>query len=207
MDSTNGSGAEPGGAAGKWVFMKSTRAVSVLALAVASSLSFAAHAEWSKVAKKPSEASFHAEGPGGFKLEGKTEAVALRHDKEDLVFAVDLKQLLTGIKLRDKHMRDKYLHVDKFPEATLRVPLAGVTMPAPGARAKSGMKGIFTVHGVSKEIPFSYGIACDAAGICEVDGEVSIDINDYGIETPAYMGMSVYPTMTVKTRLFLSEKS
>ena len=67
-------------------------------------------------------AGFHGRGPGGFSLEGKTHQLKVEDDGSVVKFTVPLASLETGIGLRDRHMREKYLQVDKYPDAVLELP-------------------------------------------------------------------------------------
>ena len=77
-------------------------------------------------------AGFHARGPGGFGLDGKTNQLRIEDDGTTLKITVPLAGLQTGIGLRDKHMREKYLQVDKFPDAVLELPWSAVKLPENG---------------------------------------------------------------------------
>ena len=127
-------------------------------------------------------------------MEGKTKAVDVKDDGKNLTVTVGLKDLDTGIGLRDSHMRDKYIEVAKFPDAVLVVPLANLKESADGAEAEG--KGTFTVHGVSKDISFKYKATCKA-GTCDVEGTAGVNIKDHGINVPSYMGITVKPDITV----------
>jgi len=150
----------------------------------------AALAGWTKSGE--GGASFIGTGPAGFKMEGKTKAVDVKDDGKNLTVTVGLKELDTGIGLRDSHMRDKYIEVAKFPDATLVVPVAG--LKEDGSETES--KGTFTVHGVSKEITFKYKATCKA-GTCDVEGTAGVNIKEHGINVPSYMGITVKPDITV----------
>src|SRR5215472_13064147 len=75
-----------------------------------------------------SSAGFHGRGPGGFSVDGKTNQLRVEDDGTTLKVTVPLASLQTGIGLRDRHMREKYLQVDKFPDAVLQVPWASVKL-------------------------------------------------------------------------------
>lgn len=167
--------------------------------AVVASLSLvagAAFAGWSKTDTK-AQARFNGSGPGGFKIEGTTAAVDVKDpDGKSLTVVVALKDLSTGIALRDSHMRDKYLEVGKFPETTLVVPLSALTIPADGKDGEGDAKGNVTLHGVTKEQAFHYKASCKA-GVCDVTGTLPLNMNDYGIKVPSYLGITVKPDLTL----------
>ena len=151
-------------------------------------------AGWSKTGD--AKANFTGKGPAGFKIEGTTKALDVKDDGTTLTVIVALKDLETGIALRDNHMRNKYIEVDKFPEATLAVKLADLKEPADGKTASGSAKGTFTLHGVSKDASFKYVIACKGS-TCKVKGEAEVNFNKHGIKVPSYMGITVKPDIKV----------
>jgi len=115
---------------------------------------------------------------GSFK--GKSSEVkGFATQKGDEVEAKDinvvLKNITTGIKLRDEHTR-KYLEVEKFPDATLV-----------SAKGKGGKgEGIIRIRGIEKPI----------AGTYKVEGgklmaEFPIKLSEFNISGIKYMGIGV----------------
>lgn len=159
-------------------------------------LPVAAHAAWVEVADS-GKARFKGTGAAGLKLTGTTNELEIKDDGTTLTVVVPLANLKTGIALRDRHMTEKYLEVKKFPTATLAVPRASLPQQAaPGAHQGAG-KGTMTIRGIAKEVAFTYTATCAADGACDVHGEAPIDIRDYGIQIPSYMGITVKPAMVV----------
>lgn len=150
-------------------------------------------------------ASFKGVGPAGFKIEGKTRSVDVKDDGKTLTVVVGLKDLETGIDLRDKHMREKYLEVEKYPEATLAIPHDEVKWPEDGKSAEGSGKGTFAVHGKSKEITFKYKIT-NTGGTFSIDGEAPVNFKEYDVNVPSYMGITVKPDITVFAK-FNAKKS
>lgn len=142
---------------------------------------------------------FQGTGPAGFKLEGKTSELTVQDNGDTLLFTVPLKTLDTGIGLRNRHMREKYIEVDKHPDATLKVSKAALKLPTADATTSGEVPGVFTVRGKSKEVKVLYKLDCKA-GTCQVDGDFAINLRDYDIQIPSYLGVTVKPDMTVKTR-------
>ncbi len=160
-------------------------------------LSSTALAGWSKAGD--SSAQFIGSGPAGFKITGKTQTVDVKDDGKALIITVSLKDLETGIGLRDRHMRDKYLEVDKFPDATLSVPLDALEVPADGQTVEAEAKGTFSLHGQTQEVAFTYK-ATNVKGTFTVEGQAPINFKAFGINVPSYMGITVKPDLTVTTR-------
>jgi polyisoprenoid-binding protein YceI len=140
--------------------------------------------------------SFAAVGPGGMKISGTTSDLTVNDDGTVVDVIVPLANLSTGISLRDKHMRDKYLDVAHFPNAELQVQRASLRIPAVGADATADGQGTFKLHGKSKAVSYHYTAKHDASGFT-VTGTVHVNITDYGIEQPSYLGVSVKPGVDV----------
>ena len=137
-------------------------------------------------------ASFNGRGPAGFKLEGKASEVKLEDDGKVLKVIVPLAGLKTGIDLRDKHMREKYLQVDKYPDAVLEVPWSAVTLPEDGKSVTQKGRGKMTLHGQTKEVPFTYTVQ-RTGNTYQVTGNTPLNIKEFGIEIPSYLGVTVKP--------------
>jgi polyisoprenoid-binding protein YceI len=165
---------------------------SVLAAAV--SLSLAAHAKLSKV--DTSTASFHATGPVGMGIDGSTSETTVADDGTKVTVTVPLGKLTTGIELRDKHMKES-LGVDTYPDASLEVTRSSLKFPSGDKEVSEDTKGTFKLHGKSKEVTFHYTARQDG-GKYAVTGTAKINMTDYGITAPSYLGVSVKPEVDVK---------
>ena len=133
-------------------------------------------------------------------IDGATNELTVKDDGKTLTFVVSLKNMTTGIGLRDNHMRDKFLEVQKHPEAKLEVPLDAIKMPAGESGSTSGeAKGVFTVHGQSKkDVPFKYTVTKKGKAI-EVAGSFNVNVKEHGIEIPSYLGVTMKPDVAVET--------
>lgn len=178
--------------------MKRSSLLITAALVAVSLAAGGALAAWSR-GPAAAEAKFKGSGTGGFKLEGKTSEVDVKDDGKIFTVVVQLKNLTTGISLRDSHMRDKYLEVGKFPETTLAVPFEALKIPDNGKDGEGDAKGQVTLHGVTREQAFHYKGACSKEGLCDVTGTLPLNFNDFGIQVPKYLGITVKPEVTVTT--------
>jgi polyisoprenoid-binding protein YceI len=139
-----------------------------------------------------SEASFSGKGPAGFRLTGKTQELTLAEKGPAVVVTVPLSKLETGISLRDRHMREKYLEVEKYPNAVLELQRSAVQLPADGQTSQGRAKGKMTLHGQTRDVEFGYVIK-RAGDTYQVQGTLPLNIKQYGIEIPSYMGITVQP--------------
>jgi polyisoprenoid-binding protein YceI len=148
--------------------------------------------------------SFTAIGPGGLKIVGTTSELNVVDDAQSVSVVVPLSNLSTGIALRDRHMREKYLQVQSYPTATLKVDRASVKFPAAGAEATGDAQGTMTIHGQSHGVTFHYAAKREGAGYA-VNGTVHVSMKDYGIEVPSYLGVTVKPDVDVTVRFVAND--
>jgi len=139
---------------------------------------------------------FTAVGPAGMKIGGDSSAVNASEAAAKLTISVPLAPLHTGIGLRDTHMRDKYLEVQKFPEARLLVAKDSLKLPQEGATTEGDAPGELSLHGRTKPVKFHYKLKL-ASGVYRVSGYLHIEMTDYGIEAPSYLGVSVKPGVDI----------
>lgn len=115
-----------------------------------------------------------------------------------IVFA--LQSLSTGLLARDEIMKNKYLQVQLFPEATLTFSdftmTAGWTFKTPKV-ARSSFRAKLSLHGVEKEITGLYSIESDL----KVTADFEVKLSDYKIETPEYNGVKVADFVKIRVSL------
>jgi polyisoprenoid-binding protein YceI len=116
----------------------------------------------------------------------------------DGTLALDLRMLDTGIELRNEHLREKYLEVDKgagYDQAVLSdIVLQGLNADAPAG------KGSFTaslmLHGVKKTVTGPVEIR-RAGTASRVRASFPVNLPDYNIDKPRYLGVGVKDTVQV----------
>ena len=84
---------------------------------------------------KDSGISFVAKANVGLVIEGTTSALLVSEDAKNVTLVVELGGLTTGVDLRDKHMRERYLEVPKFPTASLVIEKACLALPEAGDKS------------------------------------------------------------------------
>ncbi len=138
-------------------------------------------------------------GTGG-KLKGQVQFKNLTVSAD---CTVALEGITTGIGLRDEHMKNKYLEISKFPEATLKISELKIE------------KDFLKENGIQKNIPFKgklkiHGIESDIEGTADVDSEeknISIqaqtktNITAHKIDIPSYLGIKVADEVEIKVDL------
>ncbi len=128
-------------------------------------------------------------------IEGKSESPCTGNwtvegaDTKKSKVTMDLTKLNTGLPLRNKHLRENYLHTDKFPIATLSdINATDIANQVAGkASGRSPFTGMLELHGKKAEIKGSYSVK----GGKEYSGDFEIDLPDFGIERPSFMGVKV----------------
>ncbi len=114
-------------------------------------------------------------------------------------FKFSLKELKTGIDMRDNHMKEKYLQVEKFPDAELK--LTTVQLPTGWSVAKPESKdvpfeGTLKLHGVEKPIKGSIDLSKSDSKIVGA-AKFEVKISEFGIDIPKYMGVTVADVVKV----------
>jgi hypothetical protein len=139
---------------------------------------------------------FEASGPAGLKITGSTGELTATDDGTNVVLTVALGNLTTGIGLRDQHMKEKYLEVPKFPSTTLTVARSALTVPASGQKSAGDAPATLNLHGQSHPVTVHYDSKADGAFIVS-HGTFHINMNDFGITVPTYLGVTVKPDVDV----------
>ena len=99
---------------------------------------------------------------------------------------VDLKSLETGISLRDKHAKEKYLEVEKYPKAVVK-----------NAVGENGTgTATFALRGIEKPIKGTYKVKDNF-----LTAEFKIKLDDYKIENISYKGIGVENEVDIEVTL------
>lgn len=106
---------------------------------------------------------------------------------------VELKTLTTGISLRDEHLKNKYLEVEKFPEAILTA----------GSGKDGKGKAQLKVHGIQKEIDGTYELDQKTK---ELNATFNIKLSDFGITGIKYLGVGVKDDVKITATIPYTEE-
>lgn len=136
-------------------------------------------------------AGFNASGPGGINITGKTSDLKVVDDGKIVTITVGLTSLDTGMELRNKHTKEA-IETDKFPTAELTVARSDLKFPAAGAESTGDAKGKLKIHGQTKDVSFHYTAKLDGDTLA-VKGSSKVDMTDFGIKAPSYLGVGVKP--------------
>jgi polyisoprenoid-binding protein YceI len=107
---------------------------------------------------------------------------------------VDLQTLETGIAVRDRHMRDTYLEVEKGPEfAVATVDQIRVEK----LDGKSTFKGTLLLHGQRQEVTGMAELQ-QRDGRIRVQAQFPIKVSAFQIPKPTYLGVGVRDEIQIK---------
>ena len=138
------------------------------------------------------------------KIDGSSSELSANEKDGKLIVTAPLSHIKTGISLRDKHLR-RYLQVDQFPTAKLEVQRSKLKLPNDDAVVQSSATGRFTLHGITKPLTFRYE-AKRTGSDYHVQGLSQVDIRDFGIEVPCYLGVCVKPVVKLRVKFKLREE-
>jgi polyisoprenoid-binding protein YceI len=177
---------------------------SILVLLGASVLSFSLVASAKLEGVGTPEVRALANGPGGMKIQCDSKDLKAEEKDGKIVLTAALTNIKTGIGLRDKHLRG-YLKTDQHPNATLEVDKSKLKLPDDKKTTRGSATGQFTLHGVTKPVKFTYK-AKRTGSDYHVQGLSEIDIRDFKIEVPCYLGVCVKPEVKLKVKFKLRDK-
>lgn len=172
-------------------------------LAAGLTFALAAHAKF--VAAGDVEVKFQAKGPAGLKIDGEGSSLDAREEDGKVVFVASLKDLKTGIGKRDEHLKET-LGVNKgHKEAKLTVSRSAVKLPDDNQTVEGKTTGKFFLHGKERDVPVEYKVKRTGSDY-HVQGKTAINIEEYGIEKPCYLGVCVDPNVKIKVKIKLRDK-
>ncbi|MBC7691396.1 MAG: YceI family protein [Methylotenera sp.] len=113
-----------------------------------------------------------------------------------------LDSLETGMKMRDEHMKKKYLQVEQFPDS--RLTLTHLTVPkncteTATATCTTPFQGQLTLHGVTQPVNGSL-VLTRAADTLSVDAHFPVKLTDYKIAIPSFAGITVVENVQIQVQ-------
>jgi polyisoprenoid-binding protein YceI len=111
--------------------------------------------------------------------------------------SVDLRTLKTGIGVRDRHMRDNYLEVEKAPGFEMAT-IEGIQIEK--LDGKTSFNGTLVLHGERRAVTGLATIARKSGGY-SVEAEFPVKVSDFNIPKPTYLGVGVQDRIKIKIAL------
>ena len=144
-------------------------------------------------------------------FEGKTSAVegfialdTTLYKNSRINLSVYLDSIDTGIGLRNKHMKEKYLETDKFPVANYNGTIINVKHLS-YSESDIETKGILKIHGNEKEYKIS-GKLFNYGKLYRVDAGFNVSLKDFNIEQPTFLFISVDDNIILKCVIYFTKK-
>jgi polyisoprenoid-binding protein YceI len=137
---------------------------------------------------KPALISIKGEGAG---------ASAQLLEKDSMlngVVSFQLDTLKTGIELRDDHLKNKYLEVEKFPTATLT--FSNFKIPD-DLTSEIPFNGILNLHGIDQPIQGLVTINKESKQQ-KLKADFKIKLSQFKIEIPSFKGITVAEDVQIK---------
>ena len=135
-------------------------------------------------------------------IEGNSGLVAgADYTGSELYFEVELNGLDTGIRLRDRQMRDDYLETDRYPYATYSAAIESVELSSGGEQTINA-SGTFSVHGVERPLQISCNSVVAGAGY-RVRCGFEVLLSDYNIRRPSLMFLKLSDTIRLQLDFYL----
>jgi polyisoprenoid-binding protein YceI len=160
--------------------------------------------------KEKGSSQFLAIGnPSAIRIEGKGDGpegnLQAKEDGKSVVISgalkVDMKSYGTGISLRDRHMKEKYLEVEKFQTATLNlkdIHLAKEDLQK-NPETKATFFAVLDLHGVQKPVQGEVVLKPSTNGGYTVNAKFPLKLSDFSISVPAFAGITVADQVEITT--------
>lgn len=145
-----------------------------------------------------SKMTFIAKGkPAFIKIEGssqlKSAKLTLKKNTLKGTFLLDLSTITTGAQLRDEHLKNKYLEVEKkeFQHAVITF-----SSPYDSNKTSHSITALLKLHGVEKKVQLKANILKNN-NIMNIKVNFPINIKHYNINVPSFKGITVAKTVNI----------
>lgn len=177
------------------------------ALALIATVSLNVHAGQAWVLnlnKGDGKVAFHAVGkPKMLQIHGKgtkpTGLMTVEDGKVSGQAIFDLNTLDTGIEMRNKHMKEKYLDVAKYPKATFEIVEIKLPNPLPAGdfSQDTTFKGKLTVKGITQAVSGTAKLKKEG-GQLTGNVEFATTVKSFNIDLPTFAGITMADEVNVQ---------
>jgi len=122
----------------------------------------------------------------------------------EVYFEVDLTSVETGIGLRDRHMRDNYLHTNKYPMAEFKGKI--VKFEKSGNNYDVSVEGTIKIHGIEKKVKIDGTMQKTENGFL-VETKFIVKLSDHKIEIPQIMFSKINEDMDLRLSFYIKKVS
>ncbi len=145
--------------------------------------------------------SFHSDTP--------MEKIEAHNRKATSVFdattgAIELAVLMKGFEfdkaLMQEHFNENYVESDKFPKATFKGRITGITaedLKKPGSRPVT-VEGELTMHGVTKAVKATGTLGMEPTGAIRATGSFTVRPEDYNIAIPGMVRDNIAKEIVIR---------
>jgi polyisoprenoid-binding protein YceI len=104
----------------------------------------------------------------------------------------DLTTVTSDQSRRDGQFQGRIMETSRYPTATFELskPIDLGSQPAAGQIVKATATGTLTLHGTKKTVTVELSAKWDGGSRIDVNGEIPITFDDYGIPNPSFGGVS-----------------
>lgn len=164
------------------------------------------------IVSKPTVTFVAVGKPAMLKIKGQsdelTSNVTLIDGSLNAQLDLPLKTLTTGLSLRDEHMKEKYLQIAQYPNATLVIQklILPATLELLSQKSESqSFTGDLSLHGITRKVTGTYSLIKMSAGHYRVKAEYEINLSNFNIEIPTYVGIKVADKVGVQSEFDFAE--
>lgn len=148
--------------------------------------------------------------PSALKIKGEKAKVQGQINNSDNSFSaklkVDLNEFVTGIEMRDEHMKEKYFETDKPENRYASLEINNLSIPASFWKKSEEFvgefKGTLLLHNVQKEISGKITFSPYKKGdeVLTVS-RFPLKLSDFNISIPSFVGITVAEEVNIEVKL------
>ena len=121
----------------------------------------------------------------------------------EIYFEVDLNTVDTGIGLRNRHMRENYLHTDKHPKTYFKGNMDKISSKQNGMLNVTA-NGVMFIHGVEQKKTVEAQLVPTEHGY-QISTKFIVALPDYDIEIPQLMFMKINEDIQLELEFYLKK--
>lgn len=125
-------------------------------------------------------------------------------NQSELYFEVDLNAVDTGIGLRNRHMRENYLHTDKHPKTHFTAKLIKAEKKN-DSEYEVEAEGKFFVHGIEKDKKITGTLLKIENNKFKISAKFVVALSEYNIEVPSIMFYKIDENMDLIVEFYLKK--
>ena len=121
-------------------------------------------------------------------------------------YVLEMNEIYTDNERRDINVRNKIFHTNQFPTATFSItePVDLSEVPGNGTPGKVTLTGEMEIRGETRPLVHEFDVLRDGDRII-VAGDVLINRNEYGVESPEFVAAKIADTGELNIRLALEK--